>query len=775
MSATSVNGVGTSSATAFLVEGMTCQNCARKVQQAAQSVPGVASAAPQIAGGRLTVRWQPGAAPNPQAVILAVRQAGYGIQAASALGQAEAGTSPSGSPAGEAAGFWAGWGANVWLGGTVTLVLLGGEWLTHWGMERWFQWLALVLASLVQFGCGARFYRAAWRQLRVGQANMDLLVALGSSAAYGFSVWGLVTAYPGHLYFLEASAIITLISVGHWLEARTSAKAASALQGLLQLAPPTARVQRQLAEVEVPVSQLRPGDTVVLRPGDRVPADGQVSFGESTVDESMLTGEPLPVNKQRGDSVYAGTLNQSGRLLVRVQATGEQTALAHIIAAVERAQSSRANIQRLGDRVSSVFVPGVVLVAVLTGLWWGLNYESASEFSRQMARHLWPALVPATALAAAIIQAVAVLIVACPCAMGLATPTAIMAAANVAATKGILIRDGQALEKSGRISMVIFDKTGTLTRGQVTCAGVLDLGGGQSPLPPVAEMAAALARSSSHPLSQTIARLSPQAQFPLDQWQELRGQGVQALWPPSSQVLRLGSLAWLQEQEVDLSPAAAFESHWSRQAATVVGLSLDRQLLAAFALQDTLKPGAADIVAQLQQQGKKVGMITGDHPHTARAIAQAAGIPEALVFAGVRPEQKAGVLRQLQAQGEKVAFVGDGINDAPALKQADLGIAVSRASDVAREAADLLLLQSDLAAVPLALALAQKTLRTIKQNLFWAFFYNAAAIPLAALGFLSPVLCAATMGLSDLIVIGNSLRLYRWRPQFSSRSQPSRP
>jgi Cu+-exporting ATPase len=755
-------------ATHFVVEGMTCQNCARKVQQAAQAVAGVASVSAQMDTGRLTVRWQTEAAPNAQAVMLAVRKAGYGIKEA-APPQA-GGASPSAPSQGRpgSSPFWAGWGLNVGLGGVVTLVLLLGEWATHWSMERWFLWLSLALATPVQFVCGARFYQAAWRQLKAWQANMDLLVALGSSAAYGFSVWGLLTGYPGHLYFLEASAIITLISVGHWLEARTSAKAASALQTLMTLAPPTARVQRQLSEVEVPISQLRPGDTVVLRPGDRVPADGQVSFGESTVDESMLTGEPLPVPKQRGDSVYAGTVNQSGRLLVRVQSTGEQTALAHIIAAVERAQSSRAEIQRLGDRVSSIFVPVVVVVAILTGLWWGLNYDSASAASRQLAHFLWPAMVPGTALAAAIIQAVAVLIVACPCAMGLATPTAIMAAANVAARKGILIRDGQALEKSGRITMVLFDKTGTLTRGQVTCAEVLELAGNQADLPPVKSLAAALARPSAHPLSQTLARLA-QGELPtLSQWQEHRGKGVQAVWESApgfgNAVLRLGSLSWLEEAGVDLSPAAHFTREWSQRAATVVGLSLAQRLLGVFALQDSLKPAAAEIVAELQRHGKKVGMITGDHPHTAHAIARAAGIAEERVFAGVRPEQKAEVLRQLQNRGEKVAFVGDGINDAPALKQADLGIAVSRASDVAREAADILLLQSDLAAVPTALGLAQQALRVIKQNLFWAFFYNAAAIPLAALGFLSPVLCAATMGLSDLIVIGNSLRLYRWQP-----------
>lgn len=753
----------------FTVEGMTCQNCVRKVQQAAQSVNGVSSVSAHAATGRLTVRWKEGMMPAPEAVLTAVRQAGYGIQQAPKNGDKETEAASTAATGGKDTDFFGGWGLNVWLGGTVTLVLLVGEWITHWGMERWFQWLALALATPVQFWCGGRFYRAAWRQLKARQANMDLLVALGSTAAYGFSLWGLLARYPGHLYFLEAAAIITIISVGHWLEARTSARAASALETLMTLAPPTASVQRQLAEVEVPISQLRPGDTVVLRPGDKVPADGQVSFGESAVDESMLTGEPLPVAKQRGDWVYAGTVNQNGRLLVRVQATGEQTALAQIIAAVERAQSSRAEIQRLGDRVSSVFVPVVVVVAVLTALWWGLDYDSAHATSRAWSGYLWPAMVPATALAAAVIQAVAVLIVACPCAMGLATPTAIMAAANVAARKGILIRDGEALEKSGRITTVLFDKTGTLTRGQVSCAAVWDLGGDNTALPPVKTLAAAMARPSSHPLSQTIARLEGDAALTFVQWQEHRGKGIEAVLPAASPedkpaLVRLGSLEWLQEEGVETTPAAVFAGEWRQQAATVVGLSVNQRLVAALALQDMLKPAAAEVVHTLQQQGKRVGLVTGDHPGTARAVARAAGIPEELVFGGVRPEHKAEVIRRLQSQGQKVAFVGDGINDAPALKQADLGIAVSRASDVAREAADVLLLQSDLAAVPAALSLAHRALRIIKQNLFWAFFYNAAAIPLAALGFLSPVICAATMGLSDLMVIGNSLRLSRWRP-----------
>lgn len=740
----------------LLVTGMTCNNCARKVQDALQSVPGVTSATTNAETGRAVVRWTAGSARSEAALLTAVQKAGYGAKVAART---------AAKAAAPKASVWSGWGFNVIFGGAVTILLLIGEWAGHLGMQRWFQWLAFGLALPVQILCGARFYRGAWSQLKVGASNMDTLVALGSTTAFGFSAWGLFTGYPGHLYFMEGAAIITLISVGHWLESHATRKAASSLTALLNLAPQTARVQKNLAEKEVPVAELQVGDAVVLRPGDRVPTDGTVSFGESAVDESMLTGESLPVEKQRGDKLYGGTVNQSGKLVMRVTATGEGTALAQIIAVVERAQSSRASIQRLGDRVSSVFVPVVVLVALATGLWWGLAYESALAANQWAGNFLWPSLVPGTALAAAIIQAVAILVVACPCAMGLATPAAIMAGANAAARRGILVRDGQALEKSGTITAVLFDKTGTLTTGKVECAQTLDLRSENERGQPLEKIAAALARGSSHPLSQAIARLSAGQPEALQEWREWRGQGISCRWPAvfSAATLRLGSLTWLEESGASMPTDGEFVKLWTAQGATVIGVSADQRLLGLFALRDTLKPQAAEVVRQLATAGMHIFLVTGDNRRTAAAIAQVAGIPADCVFAETRPEKKADIILQLQARGERVAFVGDGINDAPALEQADLGIAVSRASDVAREAADIILLNSDIQAIPEALALAQATLRTIKQNLFWAFFYNAAAIPLAALGFLSPVLCAATMGLSDLVVIGNALRLYRWK------------
>lgn len=737
------------------VTGMTCGNCARHVTTALQNVPGVRSASVNLEGQQATVKWSDSAAANPGALLEAVQAEGYGATLAEdrTTEHAEHGLS--------------GWRLNLLLGVPVTAVLMLGEWAFGMAEQPWFQWLGFALATLVQVFAGARFYRGAWGQLKAGSSNMDTLVALGSTTAYVYSVWALFTGHGGHVYFMEAAAIITLISIGHWVESRVSVRASSALRKLLDLAPATAR--RRLpdgTESVVPVAELQLNDVVLLKPGDRVPTDGEVASGESAVDESMLTGESLPVDKKTGNLLYAGTANLSGQMQMRVTATGEETALAHIVGAVQRAQTSRAEIQRLGDRVSNVFVPVVVAVALGAGLWWGLAPGSAAAVHHWLAPFLWPGHPPAGSLAAGFIIAAAVLIIACPCAMGLATPAAIMAGSNAAAQRGILIRDGVALEKAGRISAVLFDKTGTLTAGKPSVAAIWSS--------PVAEpgtslpadklkrvqWAAGLARNSHHPISQAIATLA-NGDVPISEWREVHGAGVQGT--TQSGTARLGSLRWLGEQKVDMSPSASFSQEWLNQGATLVGFAIENQLLLLFAVKDTVKPGAGDVVKRLDRQNLRVFLVTGDNAITAGSIARQCGIMPERVFAEVRPEDKAGFVKKLQSQGERVAFVGDGINDAPALEQADLGVAVSRASDIAREAADIILLNSEIEAVPESLGLARATLRTIKQNLFWAFFYNMVGIPLAALGFMSPVLCAAAMGLSDLIVIGNALRLKRWR------------
>jgi P-type Cu+ transporter len=727
--------------TDLAVHGMTCSNCVRHVTEAIQQVPGVSHAAVTLDPGRAVAKWKPDAQPDVEAVIHAVKQAGYDAMVHEGEHHAH-GVSD--------------WYMTLWVGLLCTVPLMIGEWVLGLALHRWFQWVSFGLATVVQVYCGARFYRGAWQQLKRGSSNMDTLVALGSSTAYAYSVWALFAQPATHLYFMEAAAIITLVSAGHWMEARVSSRASIALRALLELAPATAvRQSAGGAEQVVRITELRPNDLVILKPGERVPIDGEVVEGASSVEESMLTGESMPLEKAPGTKVFAGTSVLNGRLVVRVTDVGEQTALAQIIAAVERAQASRANIQRLADRVSSVFVPIVIMIAIGAALWWGLAFEQAHSIHQGFARFLWGVHPPANPIAAACIIAASVLIIACPCAMGLATPVAIMAGANVASQRGILIRDGVALEKAGEVTVVLFDKTGTLTVGRPSIVAH------QVYLTGALELAAAMARHSNHPLSRTIAEL-PSADIPFRQWREVRGAGIEAEHAEHGQ-LRLGSLKWLDQQGVDIAPAKDFATRWFDVGATVIGFAVGDRLAAAFALKDPVKPGAAEVVATLRRQGLRSSLVTGDNSRTALAIARQVGIEADRVFAEIVPEKKAEIVAALQNRREQVAFVGDGINDAPALEQADLGIAVSRASDIAREAADIILLKSEINAVPESIGLARATLRTIKQNLFWAFFYNAAAVPLAALGFMSPVLCAAAMGLSDLIVIGNALRLRRWK------------
>jgi P-type Cu+ transporter len=754
------------SVTELTVKGMTCGNCARHVTEALQAVPGVRSAAVNLEGKSASVKWAQGASQNPEALVRAVEVAGYDAKVVEACScHHDHGEHKL-----------AGWQLNLWIGVFGTVPLMLGEWVFRLGLTLWFQWFSFVVAAVVQVFAGAPFYRGAWRQLKIGSSNMDTLVALGSTTAFVYSVWALFGGYGGHLYFMESAAIITLISVGHWVESRVSLRASAALRHLLELAPQRARRKNpDGSETEAPVADIRTGELIILRPGDRVPTDGEVVEGESAVDESMLTGESVTVEKKQGNPVYAGTINSNGRLVMRVTAIGEETALAHIIAAVQRAQTSRANIQRLGDRVSSVFVPIVTLIALAAGLWWGLAPERAHQVHAWLSNYLWSAHPPVGNLAAGFIIAAAVLIIACPCAMGLATPAAIMAGSNAAAQRGILIRDGVALEKAGEVTAVVFDKTGTLTLGKMS---VVAQWGGSSKTEirnskqiqnlkseksegdiSVFRMAAELARHSKHPISQAMSGVSNVGANVTD-WKEIRGAGVQAI--VDGQLAKLGSLTWLEQSGIDLMSGKEFIGKWSGEGASVIALAIGDSLAALFAVKDTLKEGAAEVVRRIQGQGLRVCLVTGDNRATAESISKQVGIDPKNVFAQVRPEEKSAFVKTLQQQGERVAFVGDGINDAPALEQADLGIAVSRASDIAREAADIILLRSEIEAVPESLGLARATLRTIKQNLFWAFFYNAIGIPLAALGFMSPILCAAAMGFSDIVVIGNALRLRRW-------------
>ena len=707
------------------VEGMSCQNCVRHVRDAIQGLPGISYARVDLDKAEAVVKWK-SEGPSEEALLRALETAGYPSRVLK---------EPS-SESPESAG--SGWKFNVILGSAVTVPLMVAEWGFGLGSQPWFCWASFLLVLPVQMLCGARFYRGAWQQLKVGQSNMDTLVALGSSAAFLFSTYGLLfPSMVSHAYFMEAAAIITLISIGHWLESMASSRAAQAVRQLLTLVPATARrLRADGTEEEAPVAALVPGDRVVLRPGDRIPIDGTVSEGGSAVDESMLTGESIPVEKTPGSLLYTGTVNINGHLVCQVQTTGEGTALAQIIAVVERAQNSRANIQRLADRVSSIFVPFVIVCAAATFLAWGLGWN------------LWEK---------GIISAVAVLIVACPCAMGLATPAAIMAGANAGAKRGILIRDGVALEKTGKITAILFDKTGTLTEGKP-----------QVQEPPlyfadqqnVLSLVKALAGPSRHPLSQALAAYAGSGvSAEIENWKEERGSGVLA--QAKGQIVRLGSPTWLKSNGIDISQLP------EDAAGSLLGLAEDGKLLAVFTLEDQIKKEARHILDDLRRLNLDVYMVSGDQPMIAQRIGKALGLKEDRVFGGVRPEGKVDVVKSLQARGKQVAFVGDGINDAPALTQADLGIAVSLASDIAKESADIILLKADLEAVPEALHLSRRTLLTIRQNLFWAFFYNIVAVPIAALGYASPILCAAAMGLSDLFLVGNSIRLLSWRPPIS--------
>lgn len=741
---------------------MTCQNCARHATEALQDVPGVQRVRLQLDPGSADVVWEAGTEAKSGLLLDALDQVGF---KGTLIEPDDASESPS-----KSTGFWSGWGLNLAVGLPSFVVMMVGDWGLELGTNATYRTFSLLIATFVLVLSGSRFYRGAWQQLKRGQSNMDTLVSLGASAAYLFSLWGWWTGQLAHLYFMETVGILTLISLGHWMEARAGRKATSALHSLMQLAPQRARKKMQDGCMQdVVVASLRAGDLVEIRPGDQVPTDGVVFEGGSSVNESMLTGESMPVDKTDGDKVYAATINGQGNMLVRVTGVGEETALARIIQVVERAQSSRANIQRLGDQVSSIFVPIVILMALATLFGWLFWPAGMRTIAETLQPYLWTTHIFPSALAAAVVHGVAVLIVACPCAMGLATPAAIMAGTNAAAARGILIRDGVALEKSGTITALAFDKTGTLTKGE---PGLVDheVSSGKLTEETFQSLAVSLTEKSTHPLSCAIARhwdSSDAKRILMENWSEQSGAGVQAFAidaekGDNSSCYRLGSLKWLEQSGVHIKTGDSFRENWMSKGATVVGMARGNEMLGLIALRDTLKQKSAEVIASLQTKGWQIHLITGDHRRTGESISTELGLSHDFLHAEVKPEDKAAIIRSLQEKGERVAFVGDGINDAPALEQADLGIAVSRASDIAREAADIVLLKADIEAIPQALGMARATLRTIKQNLFWAFFYNAAAIPLAMFGFMNPLLCAAAMGFSDLLVIGNALRL-RWR------------
>jgi Cu+-exporting ATPase len=610
----------------------------------------------------------------------------------------------------------------------------------NWELPALWQWL---LATPVQFLAGARFYKGAWAALRAGGANMDVLVALGTSAAYGLSLWLWSEGHGGHhLYFESAAVVITLILLGKWLEARAKRQTSEAIRALQALKPATARVRRGAEEIELPLEQVRPGDLVVVRPGERVAVDGKVEEGESEVDEALLTGESLPQVKHPGSRVIGGSVNGSGLLLVRTGAVGAASTLSRIVALVQAAQGRKPAVQKRVDQISAVFVPVVVVIAALTLLGWGL------------ARGDW---------AAAVVHAVSVLVIACPCALGLATPAAIMVGLGAAARRGILIRDPDVLDVAPRVRVVAFDKTGTLTEGQPRLMAFTPAAGVARD--EALAQAAALQRGSEHPLAKAV--LSAAEGLPAISAEALQahaGRGMAGRI--AGQDWRLGSARWMQELGVDLAPLAEASQAAEQQGHSqswLACLQPTPRVVALLAFGDALKPGSKDAIAALHAAGVRTVLLSGDHRAAAARVAAQLGIDE--VEAEVLPENKAARIEALRAslnvQGQAVAMVGDGINDAPALAAADLGIAMGSGTDVAQQAAGLTLMRGDPRGVPLALRVAQLTESKIRQNLFWAFAYNAVGLPLAAFGLANPMLAGAAMAASSVSVVTSALWLKR--------------
>jgi Cu+-exporting ATPase len=614
-------------------------------------------------------------------------------------------------------------------------------------MAPWMEWLFFVLATPVQFYVGLSYYINGYKSLRNGSANMDVLVAMGSSAAYFYSLAAMLGFFSGHGYFETAAVIITLIRVGKYLEAGAKGRTGESIRKLMGLRPKQARVIRDGQEMEIPSADVSVGDMVVVRPGEKFPVDGVVVEGRSSADESMITGESMPVEKSIGDTVIGATLNKQGRLIFEATKVGKATALAQIIRLVEEAQASKAPIQKLGDRVSSVFVPAVILIATVTFVVWLLLVPVPVSGNDAFTR--------------AMINAVAVLLIACPCAMGLATPTAVMVGTGRGAEMGVLIKSGEALERASGISMVLLDKTGTVTRGQPAVTDIV-LSNGSMNEKELLRLAASVEDASEHPLGEAIVAEANARKIAFtrpDRFTAETGRGVSA--QVEGKEILVGNTRLMQERGLGLNGLGADVDRLEASGRTAILVAVDGEMRGLFGVADTLKEHSLEAVAELHRMGLKVAMITGDNRIVAEAMGKQLGLDR--VVAEVLPDQKVAEVKRLQEQGEVVAMVGDGINDAPALAQAELGIAIGTGTDVAMAAAPVVLITGDLRGVPRAILLARKTLRTIKQNLFWAFIYNILLIPTAAFGILSPILSAGAMAMSDVFVIGNSLRLRKFK------------
>lgn len=733
------------------VTGMDCVNCAATVERALKKVDGVLDVQVNFASEHALVTLAPGV--SRQVLIAAVEKAGYGVVQAEgeeALEDAEAAA------------------RQAEIQHNVRRVITGALFAVplfvlsmgrdvglfgHWAHEGWMNFLFWALATPVQFWVGRDFYASAVKSLRGGSANMDVLVALGSSVAYFYSVVVTLGVMGGHVYFETSAAIITLIATGGLLETIAKGRTSAAIKALMGLQAKTARVVRDGVEQDIPVEAVRVGDLVMVRPGEKIPVDGVVRDGHSAVDESMISGESLPVEKAPGDAVIGATINRQGLLTFEATRVGRETALAQIIRLVEQAQGSKAPIQRLADQVSAIFVPAVVTVALITFAIWMIGTGD---------------------LAPSLVRMIAVLIIACPCAMGLATPTAIMVGMGKGAETGILFKSSEALERAHKLTAIVLDKTGTLTRGEPSVTDYVVSENTALDDDSLLNLAASAERGSEHPLGAAIIRAAEARGLALSQprrFEAVAGHGVRA--DVDGRTVLLGNLALMRAHDVHLNGLEAEAQRLQSEAKTAMWVAVDGVASAVIAVADTLKDGAVEAVRQMHELGLAVVMMTGDNQATADAIARQVGIER--VFAEVKPGDKAAYVKRLQDEGYLVGMVGDGINDAPALAQADVGIAIGTGTDVAMEAADVTLISGDLHGVPHAIALSKKTVRAIKQNLFWAFAYNVTLIPVAAgvlapfawapetLRYLHPILAAMAMALSDVFVIGNSLRLRRMK------------